>query len=186
MKNLLTLPRTLTLVLALSFSAGSARADTFSFSYLFGDGLAVSGSFGGVANGNFVENINGLSVFFNGEAMPGTVFASHFDGASYLDGPIISFNALQNNFVLANSDFANGDFAYDSVFYMLNASVYSDTAVAFSSLGYASQDDPTVSSNWTLAQTPDHGSTLALLGLALAGLAWMQRRLRRNESPAIG
>ena len=175
MKSLLQLSRTLTLVLALSFSAGFARAEYFSFSYLFGDGLTVTGSFNGDLNGNFAENINGLSVFFNGEAMTGSLFASRFDSGSYFDGPIISFDALQNNFTFANSDFANGDFTYDSVFYILNASVYSDTAVAFSSLGYASQDDPTVSSSWRLA-VPDHGSSLALLGLTMLGLLWLRRK----------
>jgi hypothetical protein len=131
---------TLSLALAFGLSAGSAYADSFSFSYLFGDGLSVTGVFGGVANGSFVENVTGVAVSFNGTEMPGSVFTSHFDGASYLSGPVISFDALQNNFIFANSDLANGDFGFDSVFYMLNASVYSDTAVAFSALGYASQD----------------------------------------------
>jgi hypothetical protein len=185
MKKLLQLPRTLILVLALSFSAGFARAESFTFSYLFGDDLLVTGSFNGDLNGNFAENINGLSVFFNGAAMPGSVFASRFDGASYLNGPVISFDALQNNFVFANSDLAGGDFGFDSVFYMLNASVASDTAVAFSALGYASQDEPTAKSRWKLA-VPDHSATFILLGLALAGLAGMKRSVRRNESPAIG
>lgn len=187
MKNLLTLPRTLTLVCALGLSAGSACADTFSFSYLFGDGLSVTGEFGGVAHGNFVEHVTGVAVSFNGTALPGSVFTAQFDGTSYLTGPVISSDARQNNFVFANSDLAGGDFGFDSIFYLLNASVFSDTAVAFSALGYASQDDPTVSASWTLVQTPEQSSTLALLGLALAGLAWMQRSSRKKtKCAAIG
>ena len=186
MKTLTQLSRTLILVLVLGLSAGFVRADTFAFSYLFGDGLNVTGTFSGVANGNFAENVFNVAVFFNGNAMPGTVFASQFDGANYLNGPVISYDALQNNFVFANSDLAGGDFVFDSIFYMLNASVSSDTAVAFSSLGYASQDDPTSSANWSLVQTPDQSSTLALLGLALAGLTWMKRRFRdKNTCVAV-
>jgi hypothetical protein len=176
MKSLLTLPRTLTLVLALGLSAGSACADTFSFSYLFGDGLSVTGDFNGFANGNFVENVTDVSVYFNGNAMPGSVFTAKYDGGSYLNGPVVSFNALQNNFIFANSDLANGDFGYDSVFYILNASVYSDTAVAFSALGYASQDDPTARASWNLVQTPEQSSTLALLGLSVTGLLLLRRK----------
>lgn len=176
MKNILKLPRTLTLAFALGLSAVSACADTFSFSYLFGDGLTVNGVFGGVANGSFVENVTGVAVSFNGEAMPGSVFTAQFDGASYLNGPVISFNALQNNFVFANSDLANGDFGFDSIFYMLNASVYNDTAVAFSTLGYASQDDPTIRANWSLVQTPEQSPTLVLLSLTIGGLALLRRK----------
>jgi hypothetical protein len=182
MNSLPKLPRTLALALALGLSAVSACADTFRFSYLFGDGLTVTGNFGGVANGNFVENVSGVSVYFNATAMPGSVFTAQFDGASYLSGPVISFNALQNNFVFANSDLTNGDFGFDSIFYMMNASVYSDTAVAFSTLGYASQDDPTMRANWSLVQTPEQSSTLALLSLAMVGLVW----LRRKQSSATG
>ena len=182
MNNLLTLPRTLTLAFALGLSAVSACADTFSFSYLFGDGLTVTGDFAGVTNGNFVENVSDVSLYFNGTQIPGSVFTAQYDGASYLSGTVISFDALQNNFFFATSDLANGDFGFDSVFYMLNASVFSDTALAYSTLGFASQDDPTVRASWKLVQTPEQSSTLAMLGLAVGGLVW----LRRRQSLAAG
>lgn len=164
----------------LGFALGAARADSFNFSYVFGDGLAITGSLDGTENGNFVENVTNVSVFFDGSALPGTVFASRFDGASYLSGPIISFDALQNNFVFANADLANGDFGFDSIFYMLNASVFSDTALAYSALGYASQDDPTVAASWSLSRVavPDQGKTLALLALGLLVLGCLQGRAR--------
>jgi hypothetical protein len=166
-------------LLALVFALGTARSDTFDFSYVFGDGLSVTGSLDGTANGNFIENVTNVSVFFDGNALAGTIFASQFDGASYLDGPIISFDALQNNFVFANSDLVNGDFGFDSIFYMLNASVFSDTAVAYSALGYASQDDPTVPANWSLSRAvvPDRGTTLALLALGLVMVVWFRTQV---------
>lgn len=167
-------------LLALGLALGTARADTFNFSYVFGDGLSVTGSLNGTANGNFVEDIANVSVFFGGNVLPGTIFTSQFDGASYLSGPIVSFDPLLNNFVFANSDLVNGDFGLDSIFYMLNASVFSDTAVAYSSLGYGSQDDPTVAASWSLtrATVPDQGTTLALLALGLVVLGWLHSHSR--------
>lgn len=167
-------------LVTLGLALGAARADTFNFSYVFGDGLAVTGSLNGTENGDFVENVTNVSVFFDGNALPGTVFTSRFDGASYLGGPVVSFDALQNNFIFANSDLANGDFGFDSIFYILNASVFSDTALAFSALGYASQDDPTVAASWTLsrAAVPDQGKTLALFVGGLVLLACLQGRTK--------
>jgi hypothetical protein len=167
-------------LLALGLALGTARADTFNFSYVFGDGLTVTGSLDGTENGNFVENITNVSVFFDGNAMAGTIFTSQFDSGSYLNGPVVSFDALQNNFIFANSDLVNGDFGFDSIFYMLNASVFSDTAVAYSSLGYASQDDPTAAANWSLsrAAVPDQGTTIALFALGLVVLGWLRRQVR--------
>jgi hypothetical protein len=58
-------------ILALVLALGTARGDTFNFSYLFGDGLLVTGSLDGTANGNFVENVTNVSVFFDGNALTG-------------------------------------------------------------------------------------------------------------------
>jgi len=174
-------------LLALGLTLGVARADTFTFSYVFGDGLEVTGSLDGTLSGIFVADVTNVSVFFGPDALPGTVFASQYDGSSYQPGPIVSFDVFQNNFAFANSDLAGVDFTYDSIFYIFNASVFSDTAVAFSTLGYASQDDPTEAARWTLTLTstaavPDQGATLVLLGLGLAGLGWRHRRVRSVTS----
>jgi hypothetical protein len=169
------------LALALGLTVSSSYGTLFSYSYLFGDGLSVTGSLDGTQNGNFVENVSNVSVFFNGTAMPGTVFAASYDGANYVSGPVVSFDALQNNFIFADTDFAAGDQAYKSIFYMLNASVYADTALAFSDLGFASQDWPTSRESWTL-KVPDGGSTIVLMGLAMIGMALARRKLSRSES----
>jgi hypothetical protein len=176
----------LTGLLALALAGVTAQANTFNFSYVFGDGVTtVTGSLNGDQNGIFVENITNVSVSFNGEAMPGTVFTSQFDADSfsYLPGAIVSFDALQNNFFFANSDLAGGDVGYDSIFYLLNASVFMDTAVASSTLGYASQDAPIVTSSWSLSaapgsSVPDQGTTLGLFGFSLGALVWVHRRSR--------
>lgn len=167
------------LTLALGLSAVSSYGTFFSYDYTFGDGLVVSGTMDGTQNGNFVENISNVSVFFNGTAMPGTVFAATYDSADYLSGPVVSFDARQNNFLFMNSDLAAGDFGYDSIFAMFNASVYADTALAFSTLGFASQDWPTARDRWSL-RVPDSSATIVFVGLTVMGLAWV----RRKQSPA--
>lgn len=170
---------------ALCLATNLARGTVFTFSYAFGDGLTASGSLTGTQNGQFVDNVSDVSLFFNGVAVPGSIFASQFDGPtfSYLSGPVVSFDALQNNFVFSNSDFANGDLSADSFFYILNASVADDTAVASSvPLGFfGSQDLPTVSRSWSLTaapsgSVPDEGATCALLGMAMAGMVWWRRK----------
>lgn len=165
------------LILGLSLTAGACYGTTFSYAYTFGDGLVVSGKLNGTQKGNFVENVSDVSVLFNGSAVPGIIYASSYDGMNYLKGPVVSFDALQNNFVFATSDLAGGDWGYESLFYMLNASVFADTALALSNLGsgYASQDFPTSSESWSL-KVPDGGSTLALLSLVLLALAAARRR----------
>jgi len=169
--------------MALGLTAGSSFGTTFNYSYTFGDGLEVSGTLDGTQNGNFVENVSNVSVFFDGIAMPGTIYASMYDGLNYLNGPVVSFDALQNNFLFATSDLAGGDFAYDSIFYMLNSSVFEDTALAFSSagVGYASQDFPTFSGSWSLT-VPDSGSTLVLVALSMGGLAWVRRESSKESA----
>jgi hypothetical protein len=164
------------LAVALGLAAAFSHATLFNYEYTFGDGLVVSGSLDGTQSGNFVENISNVSVFFNGTAMLGTVFTSKYDGSNYLGGPVVSFDATKNNFLLANSDLAAGDFGYDAVFYMLNESVFADTAVAFSTQGFASQDWPTASEKWSLT-VPEGGSTAVLLCAAGVGLALVRRKL---------
>ena len=170
------------LALAWGFAINPAHGTVFNFSYTFGDGLTASGSLNGTQNGQFVENVSNASLFFNGTAVPGSIFTSQLDGASfsYLSGPVVSFDALQNNFVFSNSDLVNGDFGFDSIFYMFNASVFDDTAVGLPGpLGLGgSQDLPTLTRNWLLTpatSVPDEGAAIVLLGMAMAGMVWLRR-----------
>lgn len=174
MKSIFRLPL---LILVLGFTAGSSYGTTFNYSYTFEDGLEVSGTLDGTQNGNFVDNVSNVSLFFDGGDLSGTIYTSMYDGLNYLSGPVVSFDALQNNFLFATSDLAGGDFAYNSIFYMLNSSVFEDTALAFSTAGagYASQDFPTSSGRWSLT-VPDGGSTIIFMALSMAGLAWIRRK----------
>ena len=173
---------TLLLALALGLGAGSASANSFTYAYTFGDGQVVSGSLDGTQNGDLVEGVSNVSVFFNGIALLDPVFTAKYDqaSASFVAGTVVSFDALQNNFFFANSDLAAGDFGYGAIFYMTNAADFGGaTALGFSTLGFASQDFPTVGTSWSLKAVPEGGATLALLGLALVGLAWVRRQQSR-------
>lgn len=170
------------LALTLGIATCSARADSFSYSYLFGDGLRISGTIEGTASGNFVEDVSSVTLWFNGVQAPGSVYLSRFDGASYLSGPVVSFDAQLNNFFFADSDLANGDFAYNSIFYILNGFADFDAAfaLAYPLDQFGSQDSPVVSGSWTLshASVPDAGPTAVMLGLAVAGLSLFRREPR--------
>ena len=175
------------LSLTFCFTLNLARATVFNFSYNFGDGVTASGSLTGTQNGQFVTGISAVSLSFNGTTVPGSIFTSTYDAGtfSYLNGPVVSFAALQNNFVFSNSNLVNGDFGYDSLFYILKPSVQDpSTAVGLSNpLGvFGSQNDPTVAGRWSLqaatsGSVPDSGATAVLFGAALVGLAALRRKL---------
>ena len=149
-----TIPK-LFLLAALALVGTTARSfgGTYDFSYVFGDGLSITGSLNGTQSGLFINNISAVSVYFDGTAMPGTVFASTLDSADdSLSGPIVSFDVTQNNFVFSNSDYVGSDFSGDSVFAISNAFADSDYAAAQSfSLNFFGSQDLPPNSSWTLA-----------------------------------
>jgi hypothetical protein len=177
MKNI---PKLIPLLAAVAgLGIGSAHGTTFDYSYVFGDGLTISGSLDGTQNGLFVEDVSNVTLFFNGVQTPGSVYQASFLDGLYLSDPVISFDAMQNNFFFADTDLAGGDFGYNSIFYLLNGSADSDAAFALSyPLDYfGSQDAPAVAGNWSLTASavPDRGSNLAMLALAILGLLVVQR-----------
>jgi len=178
----------LSLLVAASLCFASAvHATTFNYQYIFGDGNIASGSLEGDLNGQFVDNVSNVSLYINGSEITGTIFTAAytppsppFTPAGWIAGPIVSFDALQNNFIFSDVD-PNALGNDDSFFSMRNSSVYIDQAYASSGpLNLLDVNDtPTVSGNWSLqvAGVPDGGLTVAMLSLALLGLAGMRRKL---------
>ena len=173
-----TTPRLVLLFTAtLGLAVSVAKADTFNYSYLFGDGLSVTGSLEGTQNGNFVENVSNVSLFFNGSAIPGSsIVTASYDGSAFVDGPaVVSFDAWSNNFLFHSNDFDIG-------FYMVNETVFgsnSVTAYAFTEdLFLASTEETSQDGTWSLkaSPVPESASTFALLGLTVTGLLWLRRR----------
>ena len=175
----ITTKLTLLLTATLGLSVASARADTFDFSYQFGDGLLVTGSLDGTTNGIFVENVSNVSVFFNGTALPGSsIVTGSYDGSSFVDGPaIVSFDALNNNFLFRSSDF-------DAGFYLVNAAAFlSDTATAYAftdDLFLVSSEDTNARTGWSLkaSNVPDGCTTFLLLILTMIILVRMHFTIR--------
>ena len=164
--------------LILCLTGARALAVPFNYSYSFGDGAIVTGSFDGTLNGDYVDNISNVTLVFDGTPTTGPIFTARNDGAAWLNGPIVSFHALQNDFIFVNDDIANGGAGYNSFFWMIGASFdYGDAAFAeFDPLSIFSGDFPMQPDNWSLSQVPtasvpDAVPTVALLVGGLAGLA---------------
>ncbi|HWM65184.1 MAG TPA: hypothetical protein VNO35_01260, partial [Steroidobacteraceae bacterium] len=77
----------------------SAHAETFDFSYAFGDGSIVTGSLEGSLVGDSVQNISDIHAALNGTAFTGTLNAAGFDAGTGLAGlPAIgNAHVLENN-----------------------------------------------------------------------------------------
>lgn len=166
-----------------ALAVSSASAALFNFSYSFDDGTTVTGSLSGDQNGQFVDNVAGVTFSINGIVFADPVYTFAFDSGSgtYAAGPIVSFDLAQNNFAFATSDLASFDFSYNYLFSILGTATGANTVTAYTFDPYVgSQEVTDTPARWslTLAPVPEAGSTLALAGLALLGLV-AGRRFRR-------
>ena len=108
------------MVLLTAWTHGS----TFNYSYYMtgrswkgdrevGGPVLITGSLDGDQYGNFVRNVHNVKVFFNGTPMTGTVVAyQHYPWAPTAP-PVVSFNAVYNNFAFANN------FTYNNEFFLM-------------------------------------------------------------------
>ncbi len=182
--------------------AGSALADSFSYSYAFvgnvspynsGVGHEVSGTFEGTANGNLITGISNVTVNLdNNQLISGNVFAEGLVGSNYVDGAaVVSFDGTQNNFSFFDADFAMG-YQFDRYFFGVSGAPnwpvgYSQfEASAVTGGNYRDIFYPpsynTPNGSWVVSDTsnvPDSGTTFVLVGSALVGLAALRRRFVR-------
>lgn len=169
--------------LAAGLAAGSLRATTFDFSYIFSDNVTVvTGTLDGTlsADGYYVDNVTNVSLFFNGTAAPGAVTAFKFDGGAFSSGPVVSFDVSKNDFIFASSAWSDLDFSSDSLFMFYISPVDGSAFTYYLPTGSA-QDFPPVQASWSLSQSasaavPDQGTTLGLIALSLIGLGSLRRR----------
>jgi hypothetical protein len=175
--------------LALTLFAGAtAQATTFNFSYIFGNGTAVTGSFDGTANGNLVTGLSNISVELNGKAFAGngSLVAAAFDRDNYswYNSPVVSFNGLESNFGFANGDINS---SYTNVFLIIPyATTTTDFAeVTTPTIDVAEEAGPTTSiqASWHLqavspTTTVPEPETYWMLcsGLALMGVVARRRQ----------
>jgi VPDSG-CTERM motif len=158
--------------------AVSAFGDTFDYSYTFGSGDVVTGSFDGIVNGNLVNDLSNVSLNVNGVSIGGTMFVNSWDMVPFAwvaGGAVASFDGTQNNFWFVNSDWIDGDVSYTGYFLSLSAL---DAYSGDYSVANGFNNDNSLNSSWSLTRrsVPEGGATIALLGGALLGLAAFRRR----------
>jgi len=163
------------IAVALLSGAVCSQASVFDYSYNFGPGNVVSGTLEGNLSGDIVDNVANVTVFFNGTAMSGSVFTGRYS-PPYEPGPIVSFDINKNNFVFANSD-PNGGVPTEFL-QVIGASALANAQFP----GSDGVITDRLFNGWTLTEepgtgVPDAGSTLAMFGVAFAGLALLRRRV---------
>lgn len=186
MKSLLKLSLTTLLSLPLI-----SHAALFNFSYEFQNGYGdnrgleptkITGSFNGNQDGLFVRNLSNISVNIQGRdfSQPLSIFL--YDPTTANGGPftsdegLISFDAMLNNFMIADSDYlTNGSFTNYFIFINYQNS-YLDRSALNDNGGqsYGFDQDSFSNNSWRLTQVPEPASWLLMAG----GLALFACRRR--------
>ena len=154
----------------------SAHAETFDFSYTFGDGPVVTGSLDGTLVGDVVQNISDVHVALNGTAFTGTLNVAGWNAStSVFDSTaVVSTDASKNNFAFADADAANlnaGNFT--NLFEMITNDPNANGVLAANANitnGPNSAFDLAPNGTWSLAPVPlPAGLLLFSSGLGLFG-----------------
>lgn len=189
MKTLKSPSRTCaTIVASLCLSAIPSYGTMFDYSYRFDDGVLMYGSLSGDLNGEFVENVSAVQVFYSGAQMPGyAVFAAEFGDPATGSSPVVSFDLSKNNFLFSNTNNGSGYPQGNPYLYVVpNGSVDGGAIFSYAPTLQSLSIDAPASERWSLKAralstvptpaVPDGGSTVMMLGLALAGVACFRRK----------
>lgn len=158
-------PITIIAALALGFAAPVAAAD-YTFQYTSSTGDLFTGSFSGNQTGNLVTDITSLSVAFNGTAFDGPLFNYGYFGYNgpfgpnntaptdfTLNGAIVSFDPLLNNFIFLNTIPSQTD---DDLFYIIPWNNFGSNQVATQAVVNGNRfpifNGNYVPANWSLSE----------------------------------
>ncbi len=156
----------------------SANAATYNFAYNFFDGNVVSGSFDGTQNGNLVEGISNISMFFNSTAYTTPLYASGWNGTNWTTGNgVASFDGLQSNLLFIDVNYPTVN-TYTQYFYIRSTSLF-DAFAYLPAIGGVADDTGSRydASRWSLnAVNVPESSSLYLLAFGMLGLFGTARR----------
>lgn len=182
----------------LSFAASAARAEEFSFSYVFGGssdsfnpGTTAVAVFDGTQNGNLITDISNAILILNGTP-EGPVYAFGFNTQVPSAGTaVVSMDGTQNNLLFSTTaiptpgtvymDSQTGTESAPNGYSYINASFPPGSAWDTMVPGGG---DP-LNASWTVRDlgpsesAPDGGTTAALLGAGMIGLVALRRKFAK-------
>ena len=168
-------------ILLLGFAL-SANGATFNFSYDFWNGSAVTGTFDGTRNNNLVEGLSNISMYFDGVAFDGPLFAQGWNGSDWVAGTAVaSFDGLANDFLFIDSNYPTDTLNWTNHFFMQSTDVIDYAAYWLDRSQVSTYNSEfTTAARWSLSEEPaasvPEASSLYFLAFGLLGLFGAARR----------
>jgi len=171
-------------LIGLGLTTASSYGNTYDFSYNFvgnygygGAGMTVTGELDGTPVGSVVDVTGVLRISVDGVPLSGPFSLWSYSGDTLLaGGAVVATEVDKNNFGFSNTaSTPYGDELFQNVPYQGQQDIGLQNAQNWIAIDY-----PGVQANWSLtpvATAPDGGFTIAMLGTAISGLAFIRRKL---------